>query len=140
MAQPHCFLCIVSHFYNLLIPFIYNRCSEWQIDQWKKVVGSSPGQHLKKFAAENKNSSLLKAANKAKIPVKKTKKVTTKNTDYGPLAECSSLSDMEYSSEYERVLQKLKISCNDHYRIERETFDKTVNGQILYIKCAEGTG
>lgn len=60
--------------------------------------------------AQNKMALQLQAARPRELRVaKRTTTTTTKNVDYGSMAEQPPLSETEYNSEKERFLNTLKV-------------------------------
>lgn len=84
---------------------------DWQIQEWENIIGSPAGDNFKKLMAQNKRALHLKGEKpRERPPSKRTTTIVSQSTDYGTImAEQPPLSQLEFDSEKERILNSLKV-------------------------------
>lgn len=87
----------------------YNSGHKWQISTWRKTFQSTAGVCLKKRMIRKDT------INKARPILKKRKTTSIKkqiNVEYGKHAQQVQLTEEEYNSEKNRIMQRLQVSLN----------------------------
>ncbi|KAF2885125.1 hypothetical protein ILUMI_21059 [Ignelater luminosus] len=99
----------------------YNNGIGWQSETWKQITSTSPGEHFKKYVARLQHQEAnRKERNKTtRTGVKRKLSFTdpcvsqpaqSSAPDYGSNAVEPTMSETEYNSEQQRILQNLQVS------------------------------
>ncbi|KAF2883327.1 hypothetical protein ILUMI_22829 [Ignelater luminosus] len=98
----------------------YNNGIGWQSETWKQITSTSPGEHFKKYVASLQHQEANRKERNKTTSTRVKRKLSftdpcvsqpaqSSAPDYGPNAVEPTMSETEYNSEQQGILQNLQV-------------------------------